>query len=113
LPELHTADEDVQFFTNSVFGTGAVFVALDEHRRIIGFIAFSEGWVKHLYLPPDFQRLGIGGRLLEKARKEWPRLRLWTFEPNSAALGFYELRGFSVIRRTDGQDKEGRARRSA
>ena len=83
-----------------------VFVALDEAQRIVGFIAFGEGWVNHLYVLPEFQRLGIGGRLLEKAKQEWPSLRLWTFERNDGALRFYLRHGFSVVKRTDGRENE-------
>ena len=106
LPDLHTADEDVQFLRNRVFGVDKIFVALDEDRRVIGFIAFGEGWVNHLYVLPEFHRLGIGGRLLEKARQEWPHLKLWTFERNHIALQFYEKQGFWVVKRTDGTGNE-------
>ena len=34
------------------------FVALDEGRRVVGFIAFGQGWVNHLYVLPEFHGLG-------------------------------------------------------
>jgi putative acetyltransferase len=108
LPDLHTAAEDFNFISNRVFGTDTVFVALEGQKRIVGFIAFREGWVNHLYVLPDFQQLGIGGQLLEKAKKEWPTLNLWTFERNSASRRFYEKHGFSIVKRTDGTENEER-----
>ncbi len=106
LPDLHSADEDLDFFANRVFGKDTVFIALDEDRQSVGFIAFSEGWVNHLYVLPGHQGLGIGGLLLDKAKQAAQTLRLWTFERNERALHFYRNRGFSVIDRTDGARNE-------
>jgi len=108
LPDLHTSEEDVDFFRNRVFTKDTVVVALDRQRKIVGFIAFGEGWVNHLYLLPDFQRLGIGGRLLEKAKQEWPTLRLWTFARNISALRFYEKQGFYAVKHTESAENEER-----
>jgi putative acetyltransferase len=69
LRDLHTADEDLRFLVDRVFTVDKVLVALDEARRVVGFIAFSGGWINHLYVLPGFQRVGIGGRLLEEAKR--------------------------------------------
>ncbi len=106
LPDLHTTDEDLDFFANRVFGKDTVFVALDEGRQSVGFIAFGDGWINHLYVLPSHQGLGIGGLLLDKAKQGARTLRLWTFERNERALRFYRKRGFSVIDRTDGARNE-------
>ena len=106
LRELHSEAEDLDYFTNQVLRKDTVFVALDEQRRPVGFIAFSDGWVNHLYILPSHQRLGIGGLLLERAVQSFKTVRLWTFERNEIARRFYENRGFSVIDRTDGEHNE-------
>lgn len=106
LPDLHSADEDLDFFANRVFGKDTVFIALDEDRQSVGFIAFGEGWVNHLYVLPGHQGLGIGGLLLDKAKQAAQTLRLWTFERNERALRFYRKQGSSVIDRTDGARNE-------
>jgi GNAT superfamily N-acetyltransferase len=106
LPDLHSADEYLNFFANRVFGKDTVFIALDEDRQCVGFIAFGDGWVNHLYVLPGHQGLGIGGLLLDKAKQSAQTLRLWTFERNERALRFYRKRGFSVIDRTDGARNE-------
>ncbi len=106
LPNLHSASEDLDFFANRVFERDTVFVALDEERQCVGFIAFGGGWINHLYILPGHQGLGIGGLLLDKAKQAAQILRLWTFERNERALRFYEKRGFAVIDRTDGARNE-------
>jgi len=108
LPCLHTADEDALFLAERVFGVDTVAVALDETRRVVGFIAFRDGWVSHLYVLPGFQGLGVGARLLGEAKREWASLRLWTFERNTGARRFYEREGFSIVGRTDGAQNEER-----
>ena len=108
LPDLHSAEEDVEFFTNRVFAANTVLAALDAANRIVGFIAFGEGWVNHLYVLPDFQGLGIGGQLLQRAKEEVTCLKLWTFQRNQRALRFYESRGFLAVRQTDGAENEER-----
>ncbi|HYM00486.1 MAG TPA: GNAT family N-acetyltransferase [Blastocatellia bacterium] len=107
LPVLHTEQEDVQFLTDRVFGTDTVLVAVDaETRRIVGFIAFAEGWVDHLYVMPEVHRRGIGARLLDRAKLNQATLKLWTFQRNVGAIRFYERHGFSVLRYTDGAGNE-------
>jgi putative acetyltransferase len=106
LPDLHSEADDLEYFGNQVLRKDTVFVALDEQRRPIGFIAFSDGWINHLYVSPSHQGLGIGGLLLDKAMQSSKTLKLWTFERNELARRFYEKHGFSVIDRTDGQGNE-------
>jgi putative acetyltransferase len=104
LPDLHTAEEDLRFFRDTVFAQCEVWVAGD----IDGFIAFREGWIDHLYVAPDRQRTGIGSALLEQAKRTHSPLRLWTFQKNLGAIQFYSARGFREIERTDGSRNEER-----
>ena len=106
LRELHSEAEDLDYYGNHVLQKDTVFIALDEQRRSVGFIAFSDGWVNHLYVLPSHQRLGIGGLLLDRAMHSFRTLRLWTFERNEFARRFYENHGFAVIDRTDGEGNE-------
>jgi len=106
LPDLHTAEEDVRFLSDRVLADDRVLAALDEAGKVVGFIAFGRGWVNHLYVLPGFQRLGIGRRLLEEAKRQCSGLKLWTFERNTGALRFYESQGFSVVKRTEGTENE-------
>lgn len=102
LPELHTPDEDLRFFGDRVFTACEVWVA----GAPDGFIAFREGWVEHLYVGSAHQGRGLGTVLLAQAMRTYPRLRLWAFQKNAAAIRFYLARGFRDIARTDGSYNE-------
>lgn len=106
LPDLHTPDEDLQFFRGAVFVQCEVWVA--EGGAIDGFVAFRAGWIDHLYVRPHCQNRGIGSALLAQAMQTYPLLRLWTFQRNEAAIRFYRARGFREIERTDGARDEER-----
>src|SRR5262245_43735037 len=87
LPELHSLEEDVAYFTNSVFAENDVYVAREiRSGELLGFIAFTERWVNHLYLLPRARRNGIGTKLLELAQRRADTLDLWTFQRNLSAL---------------------------
>ena len=106
LPDLHTAAEDLAFFRDRVFAECEVWVA--QADTLDGFIAFRTGWVDHLYVRPECHRQGLGKALLALAMKRHAPLRLWVFQRNTAAIGFYRARGFRAIERTDGARNEER-----
>jgi ribosomal protein S18 acetylase RimI-like enzyme len=105
LAGLHTPDEDRAYFRERVFPTCSVWGAM-RNGRLAGFIAFREVWIDQLYVLPDAQGLGLGRMLLDRAKADWPVLKLWTFQANSRARAFYEAAGFSEIDRTDGDNEE-------
>ena len=109
LPELHTLDEDKDkaFFRTVVFKDNDVWVAEDEND-IVGFCAFSEAWLNHLYFLPSHVGKKLGQRLLTIAKEAYPHLQLWTFQKNARAISFYERQGFIRARDTDGYDNEER-----
>jgi len=94
LPVLHTRDEDDAFFTTVMAGPDA-WVAVDDDDRPTGFIAWTDGFVDHLYVHPDAQGTGIGTALLQLMQETHPEgLRLYVFQRNDRARRFYERRGF-------------------
>ena len=105
LTGLHTPAEDLAFFGGQVFESCEVW---GEWRieGLAGFVAFREGWIDHLYVRPDAQSQGVGGRLLERALVGQNRVRLWTFQCNAGARAFYGRRGFCALRETDGSGNE-------
>lgn len=107
LPVLHTADEDVAFFSARVLAHDTVWVA-ERAGRIVGFCAFGNGWLNHLYIDKDSQRSGIGSELLDIAARENDTLTLWVFQKNLSAIRFYESHGFRLIATTDGAENEER-----
>ncbi|NKN38325.1 GNAT family N-acetyltransferase [Agrobacterium sp. a22-2] len=105
LPKLHSPEEDRDFIATQVIGRLSVLVAC-RGPRIVGFIAFGNGWIEHLYVDPEQTGRGIGTRLLAAAIGQEKTLHLWAFEKNLQARRFYEHHGFAEVRRTDGRDNE-------
>ncbi len=106
LPTLHTTHEDLHYIRDQVLPNNDVFAAREISGKIIGFIAFDKEWINHLYVSPEFVRRGIGLRLLNIAKAQNTKLRLWTFQKNELAKQFYSKHGFNVIAETDGVDNE-------
>src|SRR5262249_27507386 len=69
LPELHTEDDTLDHFTNTVPARCEVWVA-EEGAKLFGFMAWNgeTEYLDHLYLMPGQYRQGIGTRLLDKAK---------------------------------------------
>jgi len=101
LSGLHTPDEDRAYFQGAVFDACEVWGAWAA-ERLTGFVAFREGWIDHLYVAPGEQAQGVGGALLDIARRGQSAVRLWTFQRNAPARAFYERRSFKAIEETDG-----------
>jgi GNAT superfamily N-acetyltransferase len=107
LSGIHTPDEDLAYFRDTVCATCALWGAF-EGQTLVGFIAFRDGWIDHLFVAPDKQMMGLGTRLLDQAKAAQSRLRLWTFQRNDGARNFYDRSGFIQIDITDGSGNEER-----
>lgn len=106
LPDLHTADEVLAHFRDEVLVRDEVWVA-EREGEVLAFVAFGEEYLNHLYVHPLAQRFGIGSELLNRAKASRASgLKLWVFQKNRGARRFYETRGFSLLRLTDGRDNE-------
>lgn len=105
LPALHTPEEDINFVGNTVMKECDVVVAVVADKSI-GFIAFKQDWISHLYILPDYHNKGIGTELLSYATKAYPYLQLWTFQRNTQARGFYEKHAFIATTFTNGEGNE-------
>jgi GNAT superfamily N-acetyltransferase len=106
LPDLRTPEEDRRFVRDRMFVDCAVWVAASD--TLHGFCAFREDWVDQLYIDPALHRRGLGAGLLARAKAAHPRLQLWVFQRNLAAIAFYEAQGFRLVRQTDGRNNEER-----
>jgi len=107
LSGIHTPVEDLAYFRDTVCATCVLWGGF-EGQRLIGFIAYRDGWIDHLFVAPDKQMMGLGTRLLDEAKAAQLRLRLWTFQRNDGARNFYERTGFIQIDITDGSGNEER-----
>jgi len=90
-----------------VFCENEVIVCrLTTSLAIVGFIAFDEDFVHHLYLLPDYCHRGLGSMLIQEPMQRYNKVRLWVFQQNDRARRFYERHGFLSIKFTDGKDNE-------
>ena len=106
IPELHTPAEDLEFYTQAILESEGSVYEID--GRVIGLILWNEDWINHLYVLPEFHRQGIGTALLTVALDSMQSevVQLWTFQANTAAIAFYETRGFAIVESTDGSRNE-------
>jgi GNAT superfamily N-acetyltransferase len=109
-PTVHSDDEVRGWFASHVVRETELWIAEDGAGAVVGILVLDGPWVDQLYVEPALTGRGIGGGLLELAKRERPDgLRLWTFASNTGAQRFYERHGFVEARRTDGRDNEARA----
>ncbi len=69
--------------------------------QIVGLLALklSLNRIDQLFVAPEYQRRGVGRRLLEFAKNQMPK-EIWlrTAENNSRAIAFYTAAGFLIDR---------------
>ncbi len=104
IPAIHTHEEDLDFFTNTIFVKCTVLVAEIE-ASLVGFIAYRKDWVDHLRVEQRHHRSGIGKALLDRAKQAYPYLQLWCFQ-HIPARGFYHSQGFAEVEYTAGNNEE-------
>lgn len=106
LPRLHSDEETRAWIAGVMLPSSQVWVA-DLRGRVAGFAALRGQWLDHLYLAPAAQHGGIGGTLLDHAKKRRPRgLDLHVFQQNTGARRFYERHGFTLVAEDDGGGNE-------
>ncbi len=68
--------------------------------RVAGFIGVDEGYIRWLYIHPDFYRQGIGRKLLKEGLK-LIKEKAWTIAlaGNSPAVKLYKNEGFLEVNR--------------
>jgi len=109
-PLAHSDDDVRGWIARRLIPAGRTTVAVVE-GAIVGFMSVSTArdcsWITHLYLQPGWIGRGVGTRLLGLAQRELPPpIRLHTFQANERARTFYEGRGFTAVKFTDGGDNE-------
>ncbi len=97
-------DDDVlcAWFASHVIRAAELWVARDQSDTLCGFLVLKGEWVDQLYVEPTMTGRGIGGGLVNIAKRERPEgLRLWTFAKSAGARRFYERHGFVHTRRAN------------
>ncbi len=107
IPEVHSFENQLDFLRSKLTADNAVSLAIHMPTdSVVGIMATDGTELSQLYIHVDFQRRGIGTRLLSLAKQRSNgTLRLYTFEVNSAAQAFYEKHGFKVIARGDDNEE--------
>jgi GNAT superfamily N-acetyltransferase len=106
LPDLHSEDEDRAWVANVVLPHQEVWVA-EARGRVVGVAALDGDMLAQLYILPGEQGRGIGSALLAKAMAHRPGgIRLYAFQRNWRARGFYERRSFVAVEFGDGTGNE-------
>jgi len=95
IEELHREIEQMTFF------------GFEEGGRVVGVMGFQPVkdvmLVRHAYILPDYQRRGVGTRLLEHLKQltQAGRLLVGTWAAASWALDFYKKHGFKLMPNKD------------
>lgn len=99
--DIHSFKEHLAFLRFVLVKENKVFLAIDKKTEtVVGLLAICGSQLDQLYIHNDYQKTGIGSRLLNLAKELSPgNLRLFTFEVNKNARAFYEKHGFNIIGR--------------
>ncbi|MFJ7668318.1 GNAT family N-acetyltransferase [Lysinibacillus sp. NPDC097195] len=97
--EKHSFDNHVYFLNHLLPEQYQIYVAIID-ETVVGMIAYNDREISQLYIHLNYQGLGIGQTLLNRAKTQSSgKLTLYTFEVNEKAQRFYEKHGFKVIGR--------------
>jgi ribosomal protein S18 acetylase RimI-like enzyme len=96
---IHSVESHIHFINHILPVQFQIELALVD-EQVVGIIAYDEREISQLYIHIDYQGIGIGRALLDRAKAQANGgLRLYTFEVNGKAQRFYEKHGFAVIGR--------------
>ena len=106
LPLVHTDDQIRTWIRTEMMPSHEVWVA-ESADEIVGFAALKDSVLGHLYVRPDAQNHGIGGALIDVAKRERREgFRFYVFQKNSDARRFYERHGCRLVELGDGSGNE-------
>ena len=92
---------------------GSRLLVLDFGDSLVGYASYGRnrmpnlpygGEIFELYLTPEYQGVGLGGRLFDAARSDlsahgFPSFVVWALGGNERADAFYQRRGGMIVRR--------------
>lgn len=97
--EVHSMENHITFLNDILPDKYKIELAIADDK-IVGMIAYNDREISQLYIHLDYQGIGIGQTLLDKAKEQSSgKLSLYTFEVNVNAQRFYEKNGFRIIGR--------------
>jgi putative acetyltransferase len=69
----------------------------EEDGRIQGFISLHNSAIAAIFVSPDMQGIGIGRKLISKAKKLHNTLTLTVYKDNLPSTEFYKKCGFKIV----------------
>jgi ribosomal protein S18 acetylase RimI-like enzyme len=107
MPRMQSPEAVAQHYQSEVATKRQTIVAVDA-SRVRGFVTMTpDHMVTALYVEQASRGQGIGGLLLERAKRELsPEVSLYVFQNNVGAQKFYAKHGFVEINRTSGDNDE-------
>ncbi|MDB5589545.1 GNAT family N-acetyltransferase [Enterovirga sp.] len=98
----------------TTIGRGRPLVVLEVGDKAVGYVSYgrcrdrslpADGEMDELYLAPEYQGLGFGGRLFKAVRNDLDdrgakRVAVWCLAQNERACGFYRHMGGRLIAET-------------
>ena len=108
MPRIQSVEKVSEFYRTEVMANRQTIVAV-ANSKVCGFVTLArDGFITALYLAGQACGQGIGGLLLERAKRELsPQARVYCFQANTRALKFYLRHGFVEVNRTTGDNDEG------
>ena len=64
------------------------------NNKIVGFVAYYDGFIPAVFVSPEAQSQGIGRELLNFLKKKYKKLSLAVYAENEKAHNFYLREGF-------------------
>lgn len=84
-----------------------LLVVFDENNKEVAFLGIEKTQIEMLFVSPNYQKKGIGKKLIALAKTTFHTTTLTVNEQNEKALTFYKKMGFVTYKRTN-TDEQGR-----
>ncbi|HSJ67746.1 MAG TPA: GNAT family N-acetyltransferase [Anditalea sp.] len=96
-------EEDILYFRQRIldeyFDLVDLYIATDEHEKLLGFLGLSPNKIEMLFIDPIFRNKGVGKQLAQYAIKQHQATSVDVNEQNPEAVGFYQKLGFKIVNR--------------
>ena len=83
---------------------GAEVFVYEAEKEVRGFIGLVGAYIAGIFVDKKYRSAGVGGQLLDFAKKQYDSLSLNVYQQNKRAVAFYLREGFSVCE--EGIDEE-------
>ena len=71
----------------------------EDNRGILGFAGIDKGYIRGIFVRPEFQRQGIGKALIYICKSKYFKMQLHVYCKNTDAVSFYMRQGFKISKK--------------